>query len=132
MFFRILSLFGLKKNNEKIYKGKRGEQIAENYLKKKGFKILEKNFRVKGGEADLIAQFDEKIVVVEVKLRTTKKFGTPHSAVNRRKFKRLLLAGTIYCRKKNLSTRNLRIDIVSIEINNSDLQIRHFENVNLL
>lgn len=132
MFFKILSFFGLNKNRGKIYKGIRGEQIAEKYLKQKGFKILKKNFRVKGGEADLIAQFCEKIVVVEVKLRTTKQFGTPHSAVDRRKFKRLLLAGTIYCRKRNFSTKNLRIDIVSIEMNNDDLKIQHFENVNLL
>ncbi|MCX7829994.1 MAG: YraN family protein [Acidobacteria bacterium] len=129
---RLLSFFGLKNPSDKISKGIKGEDIARQFLSKKGYKIVERNFKIKGGEADLIAKFQEKIIIIEVKTRSSEKFGTPQSAVNRKKFKRLLLAGTVYCRKNGLSTKSLQIDVVAIQIKNGEPSVRHFENINLL
>jgi putative endonuclease len=130
MLFKILSFFTSGRSQNKIT-GKRGEELALKYLEKKGYKILEKNFSVRGGEADLIVKNGKNIVAVEVKTRTTEKFGLPQSAVNKKKFRRLLLAGTIFCRKNGYSTKLLRIDVISIQIKNGEPLIRHFENVNL-
>ncbi|MFB3851985.1 MAG: YraN family protein [Acidobacteriota bacterium] len=130
MLSKIFSFFGSEKSKNKIT-GRSGEELALKYLEKKGFKILEKNFRVRGGEADLVVKKGENIVVVEVKTRTTEKFGPPQSAVNKRKFRRLLLAGTLFCRKKGYSTSVLRIDVISIQFKNGEPLIRHFENINL-
>lgn len=131
MFQKFLSLFNFNSLKDQIYKGRKGENLALDYLKKNGYEIIEKNFRVKGGEADLIAKVEEKIVVVEVKFRTSEKFGSPHSAITKKKFKRLLLAGTIYCRKNGYSTKSLQIDAVSILFKGKEPIIRHFKNINL-
>lgn len=130
MLRKILAFFYPDRSTNKIT-GKRGEKLALKYLEEKGYKILERNFRVRGGEADLVAKRGESIVAVEVKTRTTEKFGFPQSAVNKKKFHRLLLAGTIFCRKNSYSVKALQIDVVSIQFKNGEPIIRHFENINL-
>lgn len=65
-------------------KGKKQEAIAQNFLKKKGYKILESNFSTKIGEIDIVANDKNVIVFVEVKYRTTDGFGLPREAVNRK------------------------------------------------
>lgn len=67
--------------NTKIL-GNIGEAHAEAYLKEHGYKILERNYKNKIGEIDLIAEKDKEIIFVEVKARSTEKFGTPKEAVN--------------------------------------------------
>jgi len=112
-----------------IKRGKEGEKVALKHLEGKGFKILAKNYRVRGGEADLIAEFGGRTIVVEVKTRTSRKFGPPQAAVNRRKFRRLVLAGTVFCRMKNIPVNLLRIDVIAIEVKGKETSIRHFENI---
>lgn len=126
---RLFSFFKFGSLSAHIIRGRKGEKLAGKYLEKKGFKILETNFKVKGGEADLVAEFQGRTVVVEVKTRTTGRFGPPQSAVNRRKFKRLVLAGTVFCRMKSLPVNSLRIDVIAIEMNGKERAIRHFENI---
>ena len=109
--------------------GSKGEKLAAEFLEKKGFEILERNFRIKGGEADIIGSYKGRTVVVEVKTRTTSRFGTPQAAVDKRKFKRLLLAGRVYCRTRKLPLNLLRIDVVAVELGGGEPSIRHFENV---
>ena len=106
-----------------------GEELAKKHLKAKGFMILERNFRIRGGEADIIASTGERTVVVEVKTRTTERFGPPQAAVDRRKFRRLVLAGTVYCRMKNIPVSSLRIDVIAIQMKGKETTIRHFENI---
>jgi len=109
--------------------GREGEKLAKKHLAGKGFRILAQNYKVKGGEADLIAEFQGKTVVVEVKTRTTAKYGPPQAAVNRRKFKRLVLAGTVFCRMKDLPVNTLRVDVIAIEMKGKETSLRHFENI---
>lgn len=124
---KALDFFSFKPRH--IIRGMEGEKLAGKHLKAKGFKILERNYRVRGGEADIIASSGGRTVVVEVKTRTTNRFGPPQAAVNRRKFKRLVLAGTVYCRMKKLPVNSLRIDVIAIEMKGKETSIRHFENI---
>ena len=72
--------------------GKKGEQIAIDFLVKKKYKILEKNYRYLKLEVDIIAQKENILVAVEVKTRTTDFFGNPQEFVDPKKIKRLLSA----------------------------------------
>ena len=65
--------------------GKKGEKLVEEYLKKRGCKILKRNYRTPFGEADIIALDKDEIVFVEVKTRTSDKFGLPKEAVTKQK-----------------------------------------------
>jgi len=94
--------------------GSRGEALAADFLRDKGYEILARNYRVRGGEADLVARADGKIVVVEVKARRSLRFGTPAEAVDRRKTRRVLRAGRSYCRAHGLSLALLRGDVVTV------------------
>jgi putative endonuclease len=76
------------KNLYKKLLGRKGELLAQGFLKKKGYKILQTNYRTKFGEADIIATYNNEIVFIEVKTRSNSKFGTPAEAVNYQKQKR--------------------------------------------
>ena len=84
----------MKKYN-KIF-GAKGESAAEKHLIKKGYKILCRNFNIRGGEIDIIAQKGEFTVFVEVKTRRSEEFGTPAEAVTYNKMQRLIKAANYY------------------------------------
>ena len=67
--------------NSKQALGREGERVAERYLKKKGYTLVERNYRCRGGEVDLIVLDRRVVVFVEVKTRTDHGFGTPLEAV---------------------------------------------------
>ena len=70
-----------KVNNTRQLFGKEGEKVAERYLRKKGYRVVERNYRCSAGEVDLIVLDRRVIVFVEVKTRTDHRFGTPLEAV---------------------------------------------------
>ena len=74
------------------YLGKFGESEAEHYLKKKRYKILEKNYRGRLGEIDIIAEKKKEIIFVEVKTRKSDKFGKPYEAVDFRKQRKIIIS----------------------------------------
>lgn len=76
--------------------GKRGEEIAVWYLQKNGFKILQQNFLCRSGEVDVIASQKSALHFIEVKSRTSHKFGSPFDAVNFHKRSRLARAAQYY------------------------------------
>ena len=96
--------------------GKLGEKIAAEFLKKEGYKILEKNFQTRFGEIDLVAEDGDTLVFVEVKTRHTDKFGKPEESVTPVKIRKIIKAGQFF---RNIG-RNLpdleRIDVVAIEL----------------
>ena len=111
--------------------GKLGEQIAFAYLTSKGLHIIDRNFRTKYGEIDLIIKKDKKIIFVEVKTRIGDQKGKPYEAVTRNKYGHLKLAAELYVLKNNLKEYKLSIHVVSI-ILTLDLKvesIKHFEDV---
>lgn len=98
--------------------GKIGEDLAVEFLNKQGYKIIERNFRIRGGEIDIIALDDETLVYVEVKTRRTIQFGRPEEAITNLKLKFLERAAKFYRNnRKNISLPQLeRIDVVAIDV----------------
>lgn len=110
---------------------RRGEEAAASYLEGRGYRILARNFRVRGGEADILALRGELLVVVEVKTRTGGRFGPPEAAVDARKSRRVLRAGRLYARKNGIPLSRLRGDVVAVVLPRGEgkEEIRHYENV---
>jgi putative endonuclease len=104
--------------------GKRGEEIATGYLEKKGYQILEKNWRQWKNEIDVIAMDGKYLVIVEVKTRQSNYFGEPETAVTRDKQRTLIRAANAYVRYKNINCE-VRFDILSIVISKSSEHIHH-------
>ena len=106
--------------------GKSGEIIVANFLKKKGYKILETNYKNKIGEIDVIAKDKDYTVFVEVKSRTSRAFGDPLEAVDIHKQEKIRKVATLYMMKHNLLDSLVRFDAVAI-LGKEDYQIRHIE-----
>ena len=112
------------KNKEK---GILGEQIATNFLIKKGFQILEKNYRVGRHEIDIIAKKENLVVFVEVKLRKNENFGFPEAQVNHKKEEHIRNVAD-YFLEQNPQFFEIRFDIISI-ILEPKTEIVHLEDV---
>ena len=110
--------------------GKNGETIAENFLKKRGFFILEKNYKTPFGEIDIIAKNGTEIVFFEVKTRVSEKFGTPLEAINTEKKKHILKNCLYFIKKNRQENQPCRIDAIGIKLNaKGDLEIlKHVRN----
>ncbi|HEY7535239.1 MAG TPA: YraN family protein [Thermodesulfobacteriota bacterium] len=103
--------------------GQKGEQIACKVLEKDGYRIIEKNFRCKQGEIDIIAEKKEVICFIEVKARTSESFGLPEEAVTTWKQRRLLAAAYVYLERKKITSKDMRFDVVSVDLNNGKARI---------
>ena len=96
--------------------GRRGEDLAHRFLRKHGYIIVARNYRLSSGdaEADLIARDGEDLVIVEVKTRATDEYGPPEQAVNPEKRRHLMRVAREYARKTGTPWERVRFDIVSI------------------
>ncbi len=94
--------------------GQEGEDQAAKYLVRQGYKILERNYRTRVGEIDLIALHDGEVVFVEVKTRTTTAYGAPELAVNPQKQRRMIKAALGYIKNMKLHQVPCRFDVVAI------------------
>ena len=106
--------------------GKEGEQLAVNYLLKKGYRILDRNWRYQKAEVDIIAQKAETLAVVEVKTRSTREFGNPQDFVKPKKIKLLVNAINEYVIQKNLDVE-VRFDIIAVIKTQSEFDVEHLE-----
>jgi putative endonuclease len=96
--------------------GRRGEDLAHRFLRRRGYTIVARNYRLAAGdaEADLIAREGEDVVIVEVKTRATAEYGPPDRAVGPDKKRHLLRVAREYSRKTGTPLENFRIDVVGI------------------
>lgn len=94
--------------------GKYGETFACEYLKKKRYKILEKNYRNKFGETDIIARKKKTTVFIEVKTRFSEKYGRASEAVNYYKQRRLINSAKAYLAENDLLDSEARFDIIEV------------------
>lgn len=94
--------------------GSKGEKIAADFLRKKGYTIVCKNFRCRSGEVDIIARQGGVLVFVEVKTRRSASFGSPAAAVTPRKQQQIAKAALEYLARENLFDTEARFDVVSI------------------
>ncbi|MCL2603976.1 MAG: YraN family protein [Defluviitaleaceae bacterium] len=108
--------------------GMLGQQAAEDYLVKKNYRILQRNYRVKSGEIDLIAQDGAYLVFVEVKSRSGLGYGHPREAVNAAKQARILRTAQHYIIRYRLAERDLRFDVIEVLNTRGEVQIEHIEN----
>lgn len=113
-------------HNQKI--GRWGENAAQEYLQTRGYQVLEKNARTPYGEIDLVTRLGDVAVFVEVKTRTTRRFGLPEEAITPRKMAHMLTAAQHYAAEHALD--HWQLDVISVEgIPGVAPRIEHFENV---
>lgn len=106
--------------------GTKGEELAASFLQNKGFVILEKNWRFKNFEADIIATIADTLVIAEVKTRKSNYFGEPETFVNKQKQKNLIKTGNAYIQQNNLDLE-VRFDIISIILGDHQMKVNHIE-----
>lgn len=111
--------------------GKIGEDIACRYLDKEGYRIIGRNFRNRFGEIDIIALKDNMLILVEVKTRCGRKFGSPEEAVTPRKLNDIGMTGIYYKSLHPELPPAIRIDVVAIDMDRDYklLDIRLLQNV---
>lgn len=110
--------------------GVRGEQIAASHLERSGYRIVERNWRCRDGELDIIAETDDVVAVVEVKTRTGLGAGHPFESVTPSKVQRLRRLAVLWAREQPTEGRQLRIDVVGVTIGPSgDETIEHLEGI---
>ncbi|GAA0891867.1 YraN family protein [Fulvivirga kasyanovii] len=110
--------------NNNAQTGKDGEQRAAEYLMGKGYKLVERNYRYKRSEIDIIVKKEQLLVFVEVKTRSYSSFGYPEDAVNGIKIKKVIEGADQYVHEKNWC-HDIRFDVISIDC--STQEIVHFE-----
>ena len=108
--------------------GKQGESVAVRYLKKQGYKIIEQNYRSKVGEIDIIAREKRTLVFVEVKIRSSRSFGSPKWAVTPKKQKTISMAALYYLKITEQTHADARFDVVSILVEGEDTQVELVRN----
>ncbi len=94
--------------------GQQGEEAAVHYLRSRGYKILERNFRCRAGEVDIIAEEKGDLVFVEVKARSSNRYGNPAEAVTPRKQRQISKAALCYLGDRNPG-RAARFDVVTVQ-----------------
>ena len=105
-----------KKLADQYELGKYGEEMAVRFLKKKRYHIIARNYRFGGGELDIVARHGNKLVFVEVKTRTSQRFGRPIEAMTRQKIQHFIKTATHFCQKFHLNDFDLRLDVIEILI----------------
>ncbi|NLC12255.1 MAG: YraN family protein [Firmicutes bacterium] len=97
--------------------GKLGEETAANYLRKKGYRIIFRNFSCPLGEIDLIAEDKTHLVFVEVRTRRGYSFGLPEESVDWRKQKKLRRLAGYFLSCYNINNKSCRFDVIAIQVN---------------
>ncbi|XMO87777.1 YraN family protein [Algibacter sp. AS12] len=107
--------------------GKKGEQLAVDFLLKNNYAIIERNYRFDKAEVDIIAQKKDILAIIEVKTRSTTDFGNPQDFVKPKQIKRLVKAVDEYVTVNNLDVE-VRFDIIAIVKEDKGYKIEHLEN----
>lgn len=107
--------------------GKKGEQLAVDFLMENGYEIVERNYRFNKAEVDVIAQKEEVLAIVEVKTRSTTDFGNPQDFVKPKQIQRLVKAVDEYVQVNGLDVE-VRFDIIAIVKEGKGFKIEHLEN----
>ena len=107
--------------------GKKGEQLAVDYLLKNKYEIIERNYRFDKAEVDIIAKQKDTLAIIEVKTRSTLDFGNPQDFVKPKQIKRLVKAVDEYVNVNGLDVE-VRFDIIAIVKEDKNFKIKHLEN----
>ena len=107
--------------------GKKGEQLAVDYLLKNNYKIIERNYRFDKAEVDIIAKQKDTLAIIEVKTRSSLDFGDPQDFVKPKQIQRLVKAVDEYVTENDLDVE-IRFDIIAIVKSGNSYDIEHLEN----
>lgn len=108
--------------------GREGEEIAAAYLRKAGYRLLERNYRCRFGEIDIVAEVGRTIVFAEVKCRRTGAYGDPQLAVGLPKQKKLSLTALHYLNERHIADRCARFDVVAVKLLPGEIQVELIRN----
>lgn len=108
--------------------GKIGEKLAKEYLKKKGYQIIEENYRTRFSELDLVAKEGKELVFIEVRTRKGESFGRPEESFQIRKLKKLFLAARSYISQKAWKA-SYRVDAICLVLSRENRleRINHYQ-----
>ena len=108
--------------------GKRGEDLAADWLARNGYTLLARNWRCPYGELDLIAELGDEVIGVEVKTRTGDAMGAPEEAVTPAKQRKLLLTLQSYLMERGAEQRPYRLDVIAVRLatDGGRADIRHY------
>ena len=111
--------------------GQKGEDLACSYLERRGYRILERNYRCLYGEIDILCSRGSVLICVEVKTRRSSTAGEPYEAVSRYKKYKIYRAGMYYIRIRSPQTQRMQIDVISLHVysNGTLQQLKHFKNI---
>lgn len=111
--------------------GAKGEDLAFSFLKKKGYRFIDRNFSCPLGEIDLIFRDNDSLVFVEVKTRWSRKYGKPQEAVTHRKLKSISKTALWFKKSHPRLPEKLRIDVIAIEVYEDGAlkSLKHLKNV---
>lgn len=112
--------------------GQLGERVAERWLRKLGYKVVNRRFRNGHRDIDLVVERDGTVAFVEVKARAGDRFGGPIEAVNWKKQKELTRSALTWISRHGRSGEDYRFDVVGVLIQGETVRIRHIENAFLL
>ena len=99
---------------ERITLGREGEDLAVKFLEKKGYIILERNYKLRSGEIDIVAKENNTISFIEVRTRSSLKFGSPFASVTTSKQRQIIRTALHYIKVNNLFDYEVRFDVVSV------------------
>jgi putative endonuclease len=105
--------------------GRRGEERAADYLRRQGYRILERNYQTREGEIDIVAHLGGTLVFVEVKTARSLSFGHPRGWVSRRKRAHLVRAALAYMMEKGDLETSCRFDVIAIVMKGKRVQLTH-------
>lgn len=106
-----------------------GENLAEKFLKDKGYSILKKNYHSRFGEIDIVAKDKDTLVFVEVKTRSSFSFGTPLEAINSQKLRKLIKTSQFFLNQFGYGDVPYRFDAIEVITSNLKNEINHLENI---
>ena len=104
----------MKERLSKKQLGAHGESAAAAYLRQQGYIVLDRNWRCRSGEIDIVAADGELLVFVEVRTRSSTGFGTPAESVDYRKQRQVMETAQVYLMHKKEHERQIRFDVVSV------------------
>lgn len=124
---------GLNMKTKNKETGQKGELLAQEYLKKQGYEILETNKQFQDGskkacEIDIIAKYKDTLVFVEVKTRSSDFCGSPLEAITKTKYENIKTGLFNYLKQTKIKYKNFRIDAISV-ILNPQVKINHLKNL---
>jgi putative endonuclease len=101
-----------------------GEKLAREFLQKRGFSILQANYRRREGEIDIIARDEDMVAFVEVRTKRSLEFGSPEESITPGKMEKLRTLAARYCQEHPELPPSWRIDVVAVDLDKSNKPVR--------